>query len=512
MPNLVDTNQNVGENTVGSSQIIDGSIANADINAAAAIALTKLAGDTTTALGIGTVELGHATDTTLARGAAGRLTVEGVNVVTISSTDTLTNKTLTSPTLTTPSIGVATGTSFNSITGLSSTTPVIDGIAAVGTDTTAARGDHVHPTDTSRAATSETLAQFAATTSAQLAGVISDETGTGALVFATSPTLTTPSIGVATATSLATTSIQVGVTAAGEIDTSSGNLTIDSAGGTVTVDDNLTVTGNLTVSGTTTSVNTETVTIDDNIIVLNNNATGEPSENAGIEIERGSSTNVAIRWNETNDQWELTNDGTTYGNVITTADSGTVTSTMIADGTIVNADINASAGIALSKLANITAGQVLLGDASNVPTATALSGDVTVNSSGVTAIGSGVIVNEDISSSAAIEIGKIADVTIDTKTSNYTLVLTDKNKFIEMNLSGTNTVSVPTNASVAFPIGSQIHITQYGAGKTQIVAVTSATTTIRSTPGAYLRAQYSSATLVKRATDEWYLVGDLSAT
>jgi len=57
----------------------------------------------------------------------------------------------TSPTLTTPNIGVATGTSFNSITGLSSTTPIVDGTAAVGTGTTAARADHVHPTDTSRA-------------------------------------------------------------------------------------------------------------------------------------------------------------------------------------------------------------------------------------------------------------------------------------------------------------------------------------------------------------------------
>jgi hypothetical protein len=59
----------------------------------------------------------------------------------------------TSPTLVTPVLGVATGTSFNSITGLSSTTPVVNGTAAVGTGTTAARGDHVHPTDTSRAAT-----------------------------------------------------------------------------------------------------------------------------------------------------------------------------------------------------------------------------------------------------------------------------------------------------------------------------------------------------------------------
>jgi len=119
----------------------------------------------------------------------------------LSTAQTLTNKTLTSPTLTTPSIGVATGTSFNSITGLSSSTPIVDGTAAVGTATTTARADHVHPTDTSRAATAGTLAQFAATTSAQLAGVISDETGSGALVFATSPTLVTPSIGVATGTS-----------------------------------------------------------------------------------------------------------------------------------------------------------------------------------------------------------------------------------------------------------------------------------------------------------------------
>jgi hypothetical protein len=57
----------------------------------------------------------------------------------------------TSPTLTTPNIGTATGTSFNSITGLSSTTPVMDGVAAVGTSTTTARADHVHATDTSRA-------------------------------------------------------------------------------------------------------------------------------------------------------------------------------------------------------------------------------------------------------------------------------------------------------------------------------------------------------------------------
>lgn len=97
--------------------------------------------------------------------------------------------------------GTISGTSFNSITGLSSTSPSMDGVAAVGTGVTVARADHVHPSDTTKANTSGKLSQFAATTSAELAGVISDETGSGALVFATSPTLTTPNIGVATGTS-----------------------------------------------------------------------------------------------------------------------------------------------------------------------------------------------------------------------------------------------------------------------------------------------------------------------
>lgn len=106
--------------------------------------------------------------------------------------------------------------------------------------------------------------------------------------------------------------VQVGITTANEIDTTSGGLTIDSASGTTTIDDNLIVSGTLTVNGTTTTLNTETLTVDDNIIVLNNNVTGTPTENAGIEIKRGTSTNVQLRWNETTDKWQFTNDGSTY--------------------------------------------------------------------------------------------------------------------------------------------------------------------------------------------------------
>jgi len=78
------------------------------------------------------------------------------------------------------------------------------------------------------------------------------------------------------------------------------------------------------------------------------------------------------------------------------------------DGSVTDAKVSASAAIALTKLASITAGRVLLGNASNVPTATEVTGDVTINSTGVTAIGSGVIVNADVSASAAIAGSKIA--------------------------------------------------------------------------------------------------------
>ena len=61
--------------------------------------------------------------------------------------------------------------------------------------------------------------------------------------------------------------------------------------------------GNLTVSGTTTTVNSNEVNIGDNIIVLNSDETGTPSQNGGIEVERGTSTNVSLLWNETNDYW-----------------------------------------------------------------------------------------------------------------------------------------------------------------------------------------------------------------
>lgn len=86
-----------------------------------------------------------------------------------------------------------------------------------------------------------------------------------------------------------------------------------SSGGTI--GGNLTITGNFVVNGTTTTINTQNLLVSDNIITLNSDVTGTPSQNAGVAVERGTSTNVDIRWNETTDKWQFTNDGTTYEDI-----------------------------------------------------------------------------------------------------------------------------------------------------------------------------------------------------
>ena len=96
----------------------------------------------------------------------------------------------------------------------------------------------------------------------------------------------------------------------------------------------------------------------------------------------------------------------------------------------------------------------------------------------------------------------------------YTFALTDKDKLVTASTSAAQTYSIPTNATTAFPVGTQINIIQIGAGQVTIQAASSGTTTVSSTGATStapkLRAQYSSATLIKAATDLWYVVGDIS--
>jgi trimeric autotransporter adhesin len=116
-----------------------------------------------------------------------------------------------------------------------------------------------------------------------------------------------------------------------EVSASAGAITIGLPSN-VTIGQDLTVTGNLTVSGNVTTLNTETLAIEDNIVLLNSNVIGTPSANAGLEIERGDSDNVQIRWNESTDKWQFTNDGTNYVNIASNSDVANVATSFTVAG------------------------------------------------------------------------------------------------------------------------------------------------------------------------------------
>lgn len=106
--------------------------------------------------------------------------------------------------------------------------------------------------------------------------------------------------------------------------------------------------------------------------------------------------------------------------------------------------------------------------------------------------------------------GTLKDVEQNTPPGSYTLALADSGKVVEMNAASANNLTVPPNGSVAFPIGTIIEVLQLGIGQTTIVAGSGVT--IRSSGSKMkLTGQYSSASLRKRATNEWVLNGDTAS-
>lgn len=122
------------------------------------------------------------------------------------------------------------------------------------------------------------------------------------------------------------------------------------------IEGGLVITGNLTVQGTTTTVESNVVLIGDNIITLNADFTGStPSENAGVEIERGTQTNTALLWNEGTDRWTFSNDGSSYFNIPVTSDltlNATTTNGASTDNDIVIGGLTVS-GSAQAKSAHL---------------------------------------------------------------------------------------------------------------------------------------------------------------
>jgi hypothetical protein len=100
--------------------------------------------------------------------------------------------------------------------------------------------------------------------------------------------------------------------------------------------------------------------------------------------------------------------------------------------------------------------------------------------------------------------------TISAKTDSYTLSsLDERDTIIEVSNATAKTVTIPTNTNVAYPVGTTIDIIQTGAG--QVTIAGQGGVTVNATPGLKLRTQWSSATLLKRATNTWLVFGDLTA-
>lgn len=207
--------------------------------------------------------------------------------------------------------------------------------------------------------------------------------------------------------------------------------------------------------------------------------------------------------------WTIDNGVVTNAKVATGIDA-----VKIADGTVTNAEFQYIGGLTSDAQTQIN---------SKEPTITATTsadyyrGDKTFATLNKSAVGLG---NVDNTSDANKPVSTATQTALDAKTNklvvtnrqtaSYTLVLSDADKLVEMNVGSANNLTVPLNSSVAFSTGTQILLAQYGAGQTTIVATSGVT--IRSN-GAKLKlnAQYSGATLIKIAENEWYLFGDIAS-
>lgn len=104
--------------------------------------------------------------------------------------------------------------------------------------------------------------------------------------------------------------------------------------------------------------------------------------------------------------------------------------------------------------------------------------------------------------------GAIARVAITAQTASYTLVLSDAGKAVEITSASATNVTIPNNSSVAYPIGTVIEVAQLGAGAVTLVAASGVT--LQAANGLLrTRVQYSAASLRKRTTNTWLVVGDL---
>jgi hypothetical protein len=159
--------------------------------------------------------------------------------------------------------------------------------------------------------------------------------------------------------------------------------------------------------------------------------------------------------------------------------------------------LSASANDTLSVLSVGSNGQVLTANSAAASGLSWATPDVTLTNSAT-------LTNKTLTA-------PVINLSINPQTVAYELVLADNGKMVEVSSASAVTLSIPTNANQAFATGAQITILQTSTGQVTIAATDAGTTTVNGTPGLKLRAQWSSAVCIKRATDSWVVLGDLVA-
>ena len=278
----------------------------------------------------------------------------------------------------------------------------------------------------------------------------------------------------------------------------------------------VTITGDLTVNGTTTEISSTTITVDDKNIELGAVASPDDTTADGGGITLKGASDKTWNWVNSTDAWTssehialATGKSVYIDGVIQLSKNSLAATVVLADGvtaTTQAADDNTT------KVATTAYVQTELA---------ALSSDSISDADSDTKIQVEESSDEDkirfdiggtetaVIDSAGVDVtgNVVYNTALSAQTAAYTFVLADRGKLVTISNGSAVNCTVPPNSSVAYAVGTSIMVAQTGAG--QVTMVAGSGVTLRSSPGLKLRAQYSSCTCTKIATDEWLLTGDL---
>ena len=201
-----------------------------------------------------------------------------------------------------------------------------------------------------------------------------------------------------------------------------------------------------------------------------------------------------------------------YGTIAGTLVDDSVTTSKILDANVTEAKLAANA-VTTNKIldANVTAAKLA---SDSVETAKIVDANVTAAKLASDAVTTAKILDANVTTAKlankSVTSAKLGPITTAGKATSYTAVLVDAETVVAMNSASAVNFTVPLNSSVAFPVGTQINVLQYGAGQVTIVA-TVGVTIVSEGSKFKTKAQWAIATLLKLDTDTWVVVGNLAA-